>query len=78
MGSAAGSFVVVHRLRGRHVRQDHDLRLLHTDDADTDAEGALSETAAVAKARQWVALDYVRLAATLVAWLAAQMALSLS
>ena len=41
-------------------------------------EGALSETAAVAKARQWVALDYVRLAATLVAWLAAQMALSLS
>jgi hypothetical protein len=39
-------------------------------------EGALSESAAVAKARQWVALCVVRHAATLVAWLAALMALS--
>jgi hypothetical protein len=40
-------------------------------------QGALSESAAVAKARQWVRLGYVRHAATLVAWLAALRALSL-
>jgi hypothetical protein len=40
-------------------------------------EGALSESAAAAKARQWVALGYVRQAATLIAWLAALKALSL-
>jgi hypothetical protein len=39
-------------------------------------EGALSDSAAVAKARQWVALGVVRHAATLVAWLAALAALS--
>ena len=40
-------------------------------------DGALSQSAAVSKARQWVALGYVRQAATLVAWLAALRALSL-
>jgi hypothetical protein len=41
-------------------------------------EGALSETAAAAKARQWVTLGYVRHAVTLIAWLAALMALSIT
>jgi hypothetical protein len=41
-------------------------------------EGALSDAAAVSKARQWAALGYVRLAVTLIAWLAAMMALSLT
>lgn len=41
-------------------------------------EGALSEAAAAAKARQWVTLGYVRHAVTLIAWLAALMALSAS
>ena len=41
-------------------------------------EGALSQSAAASKARQWVALGYVRHAATLVAWLAALRALSLA
>jgi len=40
-------------------------------------EGALSEAAAASKARQWVMLGYVRLAVTLIAWLAALKALSL-
>jgi hypothetical protein len=40
-------------------------------------EGALSEAAAAAKARQWVALGYVRQAVTLIAWLSALKALSL-
>ena len=39
--------------------------------------GALSQSASAAKARQWVALGYVRHAATLVAWLAGLRALSL-
>jgi hypothetical protein len=38
--------------------------------------GALSEAAADAKAGQWVALGYLRQAATLIAWLAALKALS--
>ena len=41
-------------------------------------QSAVTESAAAAKARQWVRLGYVRQAATLVAWLAALMALSLS
>ena len=41
-------------------------------------EGALSGPAAASKARQWMTLGYVRHAATLIAWLAAMMALSLS
>ena len=40
-------------------------------------EGALSDSAAAAKARQWSTLGYVRHAATLFAWLAALVALSL-
>jgi hypothetical protein len=40
-------------------------------------DGALSPASAVAKARQWVRLGYIRHLATLVAWLAALMALSL-
>ena len=39
---------------------------------------ALSESSAAAKAHQWVTLGYVRHAATLIAWLAALMALSRS
>ncbi len=39
--------------------------------------GALSQSTAASKARQWVTLGYVRHATTLVAWLAALMALSL-
>jgi hypothetical protein len=40
-------------------------------------DGAVSESTATSKARQWVALGYVRHTATLIAWLAALMALSL-
>jgi hypothetical protein len=40
--------------------------------------GTLSDAAAVSKARQWAALGYVRLAVTLIAWLAALMALSIT
>jgi hypothetical protein len=39
--------------------------------------GALSDSAAASKARQWVRLGYVRHAATLIAWLAALRALDL-
>ena len=41
-------------------------------------DGALSQSAEVSRARQWVALGYVRQAATLLAWLAALRALSLT
>jgi hypothetical protein len=41
-------------------------------------EGALTEAAAVSKARQWVRLGYLRQAATLVAWLASLRALALT
>jgi hypothetical protein len=41
-------------------------------------EGALSEEAAAAKARQWVALGHIRHAVTLIAWLAALKALSIT
>lgn len=41
-------------------------------------DDALSQSNASSKARQWVLLGYVRHAATLIAWLAALMALSLA
>lgn len=41
-------------------------------------DGAFEQSDAVAKARQWVSLGYIRQCATLVAWLAALMALSLT